>query len=269
MKLRHAVQLSLAMVLFSILSGCGTLPNGKRWGEEATISPGWDRVGTAAYNSLVSPLTWAPAVGAAFVQIGNWDHKISRWASDRTPVFGSRENADNWSNYLLVASGAAYGATGLLTPSGEERGEWVADKIKGFIVGGAALGVAEASAVVLQRGVDRDRPDGDRHGFPSAHAAGAASLATLAAKNIETLQLPRGAEIASDIGLGLLATGSSWARVEAKKHYPSDMLAGMAIGHFFSAFVNDAFLGIDPKRGVAPEAEVSRKGFMVGVKGNF
>jgi hypothetical protein len=257
------------MVSLSVLAGCGTLPNGKRWGEEATISPGWDRVGSAAYHSLVSPLTWVPAAGAAFVQIGNWDHKISRWASDRTPVFGSRENANSWSNYLLVTSGAVYGTTGLLTPSGDQRGEWVTDKIRGFIVGGAAAGLSAGVAATLQPATGRDRPDGAHQSFPSGHAVLAASFATLAAKNIDTLQLPRGAVIASDVGLGLLATGAAWARVEAKKHYPSDVLAGMAIGHFLSAWVNDAFLGLDTTRGVAPDAEISKRGFLVSVSGNF
>ena len=65
------------------------------------------------------------------------------------------------------------------------------------------------------------------------------------AKNIGTLQLARLTEIAADSGLALLAAGTAWARVEAKRHYHADILAGMAIGHFISAFVNDAFLGLD------------------------
>lgn len=269
MQLRNAVRLSLLMLSVSILCGCGTLPNGKRWGADATMFASWNKMGTAAYNSLVSPLTWVPVAGAAVVQIGNWDHKISRWASDRTPVFGSRENADNWSNYLLYTSGAIYGTTAVLTPCGEQKGEWITDKMKGFIVDGAALGLSEGVTEILKPAINRDRPDGDQHSFPSGHATVSASFSTLVAKNIETMQLPKGAEIASDTGLGLLTAGTAWARVEAKKHYPSDVLAGMAIGHFFSAFVNDAFLGLDNSRGIVPDAEISQKGFFVSFKGNF
>ena len=269
MHLHTAVRLSVVISVFTMLSGCGTLPGGKRWGADATMFPGWDRVGTAAFTSLVSPLTWGPVAAAGIVQIGNWDHKLSRWASDRTPVFGSRENADNWSNYLLYTSGAVYGTTALLTPGGEQKGEWITDKMKGFIVGGAALGLSEGVTEALKPATNRDRPDGDQHSFPSGHATLAASFSTLASKNIETMQLPKAAEIASDIGLGLLTAGTAWARVEAKKHYPSDVLAGMAIGHFFSAFVNDAFLGLDMSRAVVPDAEISQKGFFVSVTGNF
>jgi membrane-associated phospholipid phosphatase len=269
MKLLNAVRLSLMIFSFSILCGCGTLPNGKGWGEDATYSPGWERVGRAAYNSLVSPLTWVPVAGAAIVQIDNWDHKISNWASDKTPIFGSESNANNWSYYLMYTSGALYGATALITPSGEKAGEWVTDKMKGIIVDGAAFGLSEGVVGILKPTINRERPNGGNNSFPSGHSTAAASFSTLAAKNIDTMQLPLTAEIASDIGLGLITTGTAWARVEAKKHYPSDVLAGMAIGHFFSAFVNDAFLGLDKSLGVAPDAEISKKGVFLSLKGNF
>jgi hypothetical protein len=226
-------------------------------------------VGKAAFDSLVSPLTWVPVAGAAIVQIDNWDHKISRWASDKTPVFGSQSNADNWSYYLQDASGAIYGVTALLTPSGDKAGEWVTDKMKGIIVGGAAFGLSEGVTGILKLSVDRDRPNGGAHDFPSGHATAAACFSTLVAKNIDTMQLPLASEIASDIGLGLLTTSTAWARVEAKEHYPSDVLIGMAIGHFFSAFVNDAFLGLNNSIGVTPDAEISNKEVILGLKGNF
>jgi len=43
------------------------------------------------------------------------------------------------------------------------------------------------------------------------------------------------------IGLASLTTGTAWARVEAGKHFPSDVLAGMALGHLIGAFINDVF----------------------------
>lgn len=269
MKPATAVRLSLIVFSVSLFSGCGTLHNGKAWGEGATISPGWDKVGTSAYKAMVSPFTWVPVAGAAILQIDNWDHRVSRWASDTTPVFGSQSNADNWSNYLLYTSGALYAATALLAPSRDMAGEWVTDKMKGFIVGGAAVGLSEGTVGILQPALKRERPDGSPQSFPSGHATAAASFSTLAAKNIGTMQLPRSVEIASDSGLVLLTAGTAWARVEAKRHFPADILAGMAIGHFISAFVNDAFLGLDNSQGVVPDAELSKNGFMLSVKGFF
>jgi hypothetical protein len=102
----NSAKISITLLMLFILNGCGTMQNGKGWGEEATISPGWDRVGKAAYNSLVSPLTWGPVAGAAVLQIGAWDKHLSNWASDKTPIFGSQTNASNWSDYLMYTSGA-------------------------------------------------------------------------------------------------------------------------------------------------------------------
>jgi len=269
MKPVTVVQLSVMIFIISILCGCSTLPNGKGWGADATMLPGWDKMGKAAYNAAVSPFTWLPVAGAAILQIDNWDHKISRWASDKTPIFGSQINANNWSNYLLYSSGALYGTTALLTPSGDQAGEWLTDKIKGFIVGGAAIGLSEGIVGILQPALDRGRPDGSQQSFPSGHATAAASFSTLAAKNIAVMHLPRSAEIASDSGLVLITASTAWARVEAKKHYPADILAGMAIGHFISSFLNDAFLGLDNSHGIVPDAEISKNGMILSVKGNF
>lgn len=47
------------------------------------------------------------------------------------------------------------------------------------------------------------------------------------------------------IGFTTLTVSTAWARVEAKSHFPSDVLAGMALGHFIGAFINDAFLGTE------------------------
>lgn len=35
-----------------------------------------------------------------------------------------------------------------------------------------------------------------------------------------------------EIGFGMITAGTAWARVEGGVHYPSDVLAGMALGHF-------------------------------------
>jgi len=269
MKLINAVRLSAMFFSTSFFFGCGTLPNGRGWGADATVSPGWDRVGKAAYNSMMSPFTLVPIAGAAILQIDNWDHKMSRWASDKTPIFGSQANANNWSDYLLYTSGALYATTALLTPSGDQAGEWLTDKIKGFVVGGAAIGLSEGVVGILQPALNRERPDRSGQSFPSGHATATASFSTLAAINIGTLQLARSAEIAFDSGLVLISAGTAWARVEAKRHFPADILAGMAIGHFISSFVNDAFLGLDNSRGLAPDAEISKNGFILSIKGNY
>ena len=48
----------------------------------------------------------------------------------------------------------------------------------------------------------------------------------------------------TQIGNLVTATAVGWARVEGEKHFPSDVLAGAALGYFLNAFVHDAFLGL-------------------------
>jgi len=75
---------------------CGTLPNGRRWGQDATIAPGTDRLLTAVHDAAVDPFTWVPLAGAGVLFVGkDWDENLQEWAVDKTPVFGSTEDADS------------------------------------------------------------------------------------------------------------------------------------------------------------------------------
>src|SRR5690349_7317826 len=90
-----------------VLSGCATLPDGKGWGEQATVAPGWERVRESAVNAAKDPWTWGPLIGAAAFQIDDFDRRTSDWARDHTPVFGSQHSAEQWSDDLRSASSIA------------------------------------------------------------------------------------------------------------------------------------------------------------------
>ena len=258
---RRASILIFILVIFAcgILNGCGTLSNGRRWGQDATWNPGWDRVKEATVNAALSPETWGPLAAALVLQVDDMDERISDWASDKTPVFGSRDKADDWSDYLRNASGAAYLTTALLTPGGDDPMEWTSSKIKGLAVGAAAWGVTAGATDLLKGQADRTRPDeSDSRSFPSGHASTAGALTTLGMRNISCMSLSRSSERYINLAFYGIAAGTAWARVEAKQHYPSDVLAGYAIGHLSSAIINDAFLGLDSKEGPSFAIEPSR-----------
>ena len=246
------------------------MANGRGWGQDATLAPGWDRVGSAAWNALAAPETWAPAVGAvAFYGIGNADQKVSDWASRSTPVFGSQDRAGRMSDDLAMAADVIWIASAAATPSGGEFDEWFLNKLKG-------LGVQTGTAVLLRGTVgglkdafDRTRPNGEPGSMPSGHASNASLAATMASKNIETRGWSDAAVTATQIGLGTLTAAVSWARVEAQKHYPSDVLAGIALGHFFGAFFTDAFLGIADPNAILVLFEPSRDGIAATVRFGF
>ena len=70
-------------------------------------------------------------------------------------------------------------------------------------------------------------------------------------------------------GFTTLTLATAWARIEAKKHYPSDVLAGMALGHFIGAFVNDAFLDADSSPNLSLQVNPSGKDVTVAAQWQF
>ncbi len=239
--LLNAAMVSIALLLCS----CGTLPNGRGWGQDATIKPGWKKVGESAIRAAKSPYTWAPLAGALLLQVDDWDENISDWAVDKTPLFGSQRSAVNASDTLRDLSVAASIITTLATPSGDSSNDWLAAKSKGIAVEASANLLAGGVTSALKNWTDRTRPDGsDDRSFPSGHSSVSAINATLAAHNLQSIEMGANYRRAMKIGFGVLAGGSAWARVEANLHYPSDVLVGAALGHFIGAFVNDAFLGL-------------------------
>lgn len=258
------------LFLLLVTTGCSSaLPNGRRWGEDAVLKPGWQSVGNSAWNALASPAVWAPAVGALVMQIDNFDNRLADWAVEHHPLFEEEDRASRVSELFQRASFLAYGTSVLATPSGEIDSEWGVSKVKGLGVGLAAYGLTEVSTEGLKALTNRDRPDrSDDRSFPSGHSSRSAVWSMLAIRNVENAQLPTWAEYGSKAGLMLLPYASGWARIEAAKHHPTDVLAGIALGNFFALFINDAFLGY-PRQPMELKFESSRDGWLAEMAFRF
>ena len=208
---------------------------------------------TAAHAALASVIpgaprrVWGPPLaGAAVMQIDNFDERTADWAREQTPIFGSQRNAEEWSDNLRTASVVAHYATIIATPSGDEFGEWLANKAKGTLVDVAAVSATTAITGSLKKAVGRERPNGqDDESFPSGHTSSSAVHTRLASRNLRSIDMPAGARRTLDIGLYALTIGTSWSRIEAGWHFPADTMFSMALGNFIASFVNDAFLGLD------------------------
>jgi hypothetical protein len=260
----------MSVMCLITLQGCGTLSNGHKWGENATISPGWERVKRSAVKAALSPETWGPIAGALVLQVNHMDRRLSNWASDKTPVFGSQKNANSWSNWLEVGSGVVYLTTVMAEPSGDDPSEWMKAKAKGLAIGAAASGIMAGSNQLIELATGRTRPNKKNNlSFPSGHASSTAVFSTLARRNLESLSLSPGIRMFANIGILGMAAGEGWARVEAKAHYPSDVLVGHSLGYFLSALINDAFLGLDNEKDPQLTIEPSRKGAWVGLSWAF
>ncbi|MDF7808416.1 phosphatase PAP2 family protein [Pontiellaceae bacterium B12219] len=236
----------LSLIGLCMLSGCGTLPNGQRWGQHATLAPGWDRVRHAAWNAASSPNVWAPVGTALLLQIDGADQSISDWAYENTPVFSTHRKATDASNALDGFSMVMFGITALATPSGSDSEEWTSAKLRGTGIQLTAPLLTLGTTELLKSASNRTRPNmDDNESFPSGHSSSAAVNSMLAIKNTDSLLIPGWSKTTLKTGLYILPYATGWARIEGGRHYPSDVLAGIALGNFFGAFINDAFLGVD------------------------
>ena len=230
------------------LAGCATFPNGDRWGSDVTLTPGWAQARAAAVHAITDPSVWAPLTGAAALQVDHFDHRLSHWGRTRNPIFGSDANATRWSDRLRSASVGVDIVTVLFTPSGDVDGTWLREKATGYLVNLAAATTAIESTTLLQHSISRERPNGaNDHSFPSDHSAASSVYTRLASLNLHEIPMSGGTRDALDVGLHALSVATAWARVEGGWHYPSDTLAGMALGNFCAEFFTDTFMGLDAR----------------------
>jgi membrane-associated phospholipid phosphatase len=109
----------------------------------------------------------------------------------------------------------------IILPVGAATGALLAKDHRGLAQLAEAYASAMAVVYVLKPLVDRTRPAGGHRSFPSGHAASAfAGAAFLQRRYGWRYGIPACA-VASFVG---------YSRVEAKRHYTSDVVAGAALG---------------------------------------
>lgn len=221
------------LCLLLLLGGCASQPN-PYW-------PTADEAKTSVKHAARDPATWVPILGTALVVATHSDQHVSDWASSKQPLFGAHTNrvADDGRNALGVL---AYG-TLLLSPQLHPEMPWYAEKAKNVLALYAAHAWADGATGALKGLTGRERPSGrNNQSFPSGHATSAAAYAAEAVLNLDHSGLSPTALAWSKAGIYLLSTGVAWARVEAKAHYPTDVLMGLALGNFVGAAGYSAFL---------------------------
>jgi len=239
-------RLVLFIVLVILVPGCGTLDNGSLWGQNATLTPSLVRVKSAIVSAAKHPATWSPLLGATILSVGNLDERISEKLAEDNPVFGSRRSADDASDVLRDSLVASVALTALVMPDGDNTKEHAINKTKGLIVEMVAVKSTDLVTNGIKDLAGRERPNrANDKSFPSGHTSRAFAAASLTSKNLESLYLDETVENGIRIGVYSIASATAWARVEAEVHYPTDVLAGAALGNFLSRFIHDAFLGLD------------------------
>jgi membrane-associated phospholipid phosphatase len=256
--------LAVAFIIFTI-TGCGTLQNGRRWGQDAISLVELKRIPSAAYHAFFELQTLIPTAGALVFTVDHYDKRVSHWATSHHPIFGSMDTASQASDYLLYALDVETFTTALATPSGKDPKDWAYSKARGVSVELGAELLTAGATTLLKEATNRTRPDGGSKSFPSGHSSNAFSSSTLANRNLNSITMPEEMRMPLQIGNILLATGVGWARVEAGKHYPSDVLVGAALGHFLSAFIYDAFMGLPEHERLGLYVSPRKHGGMIGL----
>lgn len=250
----------LLFVLY-LCTGCGTLQNDRRWGQDAVYPFQWQRIPQAAKRALLDPVTWLSAGGAAVFAIDDFDQKTSNWAANHTPVFGSQANAGDASNTLRDVLQGEVLVTALLTPGGDDVWPWTYSKARGIGLEWAALFATDEATSLIKQETNRERPDGTNHrSFPSSGASSAFARARLANRNLDAIDTAPWVRTSLKSGNMLMASATAWARVEAHRHYPSDVLAGACLGNFVTTFIHDAFMNLPDDSGFSFYLEPSPRG---------
>lgn len=229
-----------ALLLMTFTSGCSSTH--QKWGEHATLTPGWSHLKDVAISSAKHPHTWMPLIGASVFGLGGLDQKTSDWATQHNPLFASKKKAQDASDLFEDISRTNLFITAITAQSGQGK-EGLINKSKGLMIAFAARRVNGEITESIKIATGRERPDkSDLKSFPSGHTSNAAVYASLAARNVQYMNLTQTQQSIWKVSSYTVAGLTGWARVEGLRHYPSDVLAGYALGNFLGVFIHDAFI---------------------------
>lgn len=211
------------------LGGCALMPGGDGWRESAV-------------RSLKAPAVWVPAVAA--VAVHGADREISDSATRGTKVFGTTDDAEHFSDQGRDALfGFALLSSAVRVADDDEPAQQLQRQALALSFSAAgSLG----TTVWLKDSVQRARPTGDGDdSFPSGHTAAAFLYAGHASSNFREIEWLDDQQWAVDTLLYGSAAGVAWARIEAGKHFPSDVLAGAALSNYFTRWARYLWLKED------------------------
>jgi hypothetical protein len=250
MELRTDETMLIYLPILLIFSGCSAFQKKGSWGKDAFSPVKASRVGAAFKKNITSAHVWAPLGGALAIHWGGHDHKISNWAQKEKNIYGDRTAADNWSDNFDDILKYEMFLTPLLTASSEEGTlrEYVWRKGKGYVVIAGASRLPDYAHDRLAKAIHRRRPNkSDTRSFPSGHSTQAGTRNMIVLRNLQGIPMNPNVRFGIETLNTTMSAGVLWARVEGKRHYPSDVLAGYALGAFLSGFIYDSLMYSDPE----------------------
>ncbi len=191
-----------------------------------------DQVGmwTSPFKIRLPDATWLVPLGGFAAALFATDSDLSRHLSNDPNTLTRYRHISDYGAYSMAGGAAGLYFLGLVTHNRHERET-------GFLSGEAAID-ALVAVEALKDATGRERPYQDNANgrfwkggasFPSEHAAGAWAIAGVFAHEYPS-------PFVKFLSYGM-ATVISASRINAKQHFPSDVLVGAAIGYLTSAYV--------------------------------
>jgi membrane-associated phospholipid phosphatase len=191
----------------------------------------------SSQSSFFMKTTVIPLAVAFVSGVSGLDHSIQQFAENDHPLFGNTSVADTKSNHFrsILKWQAIFSA--LLLPDSSGRYSWqhFVKSASNFIIGySLTLNLTYA----IKHSTRRMRPDrSDRLSFPSGHTSSAVFYTMYIMNQISTLSMKKSLKHFIQFESILLAAGCGWARIEANKHYLSDVLASIAVAGSMQLFM--------------------------------
>ena len=172
------------------------------------------------------------------------DETVSDWAADRRPLFGSTDRAADVSDVLRdsLRTGMFVSSIAVPMPPANDRGN-----ARGLrhMANNLAYQTNRLGTDELKVAFGRERPNEENNlSLPSGHTSTSFTAAASIEQNFAMADLAANESMALKLGLYGLAGTTAWARLEARKHFPSDVFVGAALGNFLSRFVLGAVLAV-------------------------
>jgi membrane-associated phospholipid phosphatase len=207
-------------------------------------TPSQQKFSSSFYDTLYNPHFYI-TFGAGLASLILFDGEVSRFASRENPIFGSNENAADWSDSLVIALVPVYIASNFVTePRYNEKGARLWFKMESLLLTTGILTLNYGIVSIIKNKSGRLRPDdSDLESLPSGHSSISSGMSRLINNNLNnsTYFSPSTSNTIKILSLTTAST-IAWARVEAKKHHLSDVLLGHSIGVFVTDFLYNVFI---------------------------
>jgi len=228
--MRQPLGLLRALVFLSLLSVCSCA-------EKKTTLLVTQNLTNAAVEAAVHPMTWAPlSAGLVFITTGG-DEAVSDWAADHQPLFGRTDRAADVSDILRDGLRTGMFVSSIAAPLPTTKKQGNAHGIR-HMANNLAFQTNRFSTKELKVSFGRERPNKRNNlSLPSGHTSTAFTAAASIDQNFSLADFNANERLALKLGLYGLAGTTAWARLEARKHFPSDVFFGAALGNFLSRLV--------------------------------